>query len=498
MRFTRDFEERERPSHISVYRDATFLSQCSEQEARDWLKNRPVGYGTVYGTPETPRESHVFEYILYRRNLPLVDLALAEYGRSRSVLERVFKRASLSTRVVACANASLFSGDTLREGIFQNTRPLLWHIVEHGSLAELRAVCENPDLGSGWYGSIVGRWEGNNTDVRAGQLSDGPDTEELQHVLGARANPGHVLSSDRFKWILFFLSKNPRISTPREESRQRYYYDPVSDYEYNELFTKGWKLAEIVPVEREWAFVLSEFYRGLHRPRDLFFDDVETVLARWRPADEGDASLRDEEASHFLSVREEIAAKFIEPSVEMLENNDPAIRQAFYRTFDPDSHEFRELDWTEWLSRDEYCHIWLELNNKIWRSSVGRQNLRDLLWHKPNDLTDVGFFDKREQVLRKTNPEWFENEQEESGDKEPEPDRIGDLERAVWDLTATFSKRRSTSAVWFLLAALIGFFIGVAICHETGFQLPLTRRGMESSGIEYPLHDTVFTLFLWY
>ena len=450
MRFTSPFEKRERPSHISVYRDATFLSQCIEREARDWLKNRPVDYSTVFGIPRTPTGSHVLEYILYRRNLPLIDLALAEHGRSKSVLERVFKRASLSTRVVACANASLFYGDTLRESIFRNIEEgtLLRHIVARGSLAELRAVCENPDLEGGWYGYTVGRWEGWED-----QKGD--------------------IASDRFKWILFFLSKNPRISTPREESRHKYYYGV--DYEYNQLFINGWKLAEIVPVEREWAFVLSEFYRGLHRPHDVF-DDVEAVLNRWRP--EVDVPLHDEEPSPFLGVREEIAAKFIEPNVEMLENNDPAIRQAFYRTFDPDSHEFRELDWTEWLSHDEFCDIWLKSNNKIWQSSVGRQKLRDLLWHKSskdNDSVDVGFFDELEQELRKTNPEWFENEkeQEESGDdKEPEPDRIEDLERAVWNLTATFSKRRSTSALWFLLAALIGFFIGAAICNETGFQIP--------------------------
>ena len=57
MRFTSPFEKRERPSHISVYRDAIFLSQCSEREARDWLKNRPVDYSTVFGTPETPTEA---------------------------------------------------------------------------------------------------------------------------------------------------------------------------------------------------------------------------------------------------------------------------------------------------------------------------------------------------------------------------------------------------------------------------------------------------------
>ena len=182
MRFTSLFEKRERPSHISVYRDATFLSQCSEREARDWLKNRPVDYSTVFGIPRTPTGSHVLEYILYRRNLPLIDLALAEHGRSKSVLERVFKRASLSTRVVACANASLFYGDTLRESVFRNIEEgtLLRHIVARGSLAELRAVCENPDLEGGWYGYTVGRWEG---------------WEDQQ---------GDI-SSDRFKWILFFL-----------------------------------------------------------------------------------------------------------------------------------------------------------------------------------------------------------------------------------------------------------------------------------------------------
>ncbi len=287
MRFTSPFEKRERPSHISVYRDATFLSQCSEREARDWLKNRPIEYSTVFGTPRIPTGSHVLEYILCRRNLPLIDLALAEHGRSRSVLERVFKRASLSTRVVACANASLFYGDTLRESIFRNTEEgtLLRHIVARGSLAELRAVCENPDLEGGWYGGIVGRWEGWEGHKRG-------------------------ISSDRFKWILFFLSKNPRISTPREESRQQYYYDAFTDHDYNELFTNSWKLAEIVPVEQEWAFVLSEFYRGLYRPHGVF-DDVETVLTRWRPEEEVDASLHDEEPSPFLSVREEIAAKFI-------------------------------------------------------------------------------------------------------------------------------------------------------------------------------------------
>ena len=65
MHFADPFK-RERPSDPSVYRDAAFLSQCRDGDARDWLKNRPVEFSPVFGTPRTPPESHVLEYILYR------------------------------------------------------------------------------------------------------------------------------------------------------------------------------------------------------------------------------------------------------------------------------------------------------------------------------------------------------------------------------------------------------------------------------------------------
>ena len=215
---------------------------------------------------------------------------------------------------------------------------LLWQTVRRGSLAELRAVCENPDLTSGFYASLIACWEGH---------------EE------SRVAPDARISSDRFKHILLFLSKNPRISIPREESKERYFYDGGADYEYTKFFTRCWELAQVVPVEPEWAYVLAELYKQLDRPYAVF-DDVEKALDRWRRADEKvEASLYDDPPSPFPNIREQIAAKFVEPSNETSNSDDPAMRQAFYRTFDPERPEFRELDWTEWLERDDWCEIWL-------------------------------------------------------------------------------------------------------------------------------------------
>ena len=436
----------ERPSHSSVYRNAAFLSQCSERAAHDWLTNRTVEYNLL-GEPETPADSHVLEYILYRRNIPLIDLALAEHGRSRSVLERVFRRGNSPTRVVACADPSLFVGEVVHESIYRNIdgSNLLWQIVRRGSLSELRAVCENPDLSSGFYGALIDCWGGH---------------EESQFASERR------VSSERFKHILFFLSKNRRTSTPREQSKDRDYF-PTADYEYNKLFTRCWKLAQVAPVEPEWALVLAKLYKPLLRPYDVF-DDVEKVLDRWRPADENlEASLDDDPPSPFPNMREQIAAKFLKPSIETSKSDDPAIRQAFYRTFDPERSEFRALDWTAWLERDDWCHIWLNDNENIWRSPLGRSKLRSLLTSRKNyDFTSIGLFGEREEEYRKAHPEWFDSEERMKTNTRTtslEPDRMENLEHAVRKMAEAHAQRRSTDAIWFLLAALIGSLIGAAI-----------------------------------
>lgn len=442
------YSKRERPSHFSVYRDAAFLSNCSEGEAREWLKGRSVDFSSVFGTPETPPDSHALEYILFRRKSPLIDLALAEYGRSGSVLARVYRRGNTATRIVACGNPLLFVGEKIYcppisfdedAPRVDDDGPLSWKIVRDGPLAELRAVCENPHLRSGFYAGLASSWEGDEDSQVA---------------------PRNRLSADRFKRALLFLSRNPRISTPREDSKERHYWDGFADYSYNKFFAKCWELAKVVPTDLEWAHVLSKLYAQLHRPYKVF-DDVESVLSRWRPQDE-------KKFASTVSIREEIAAKFLEPTLETLNSEDPAIRHAFYRTFDPENSVFRDLKWAEWLERDDMCYFYLDRNLNIWRSSRGRAKLEALLWNKSrhdHDVSDVGFFKGREEEYRKTNPEWFIDEEEPQfvEGEELQHDRIGDLGRLIRELIVVFERRRNADAILFLVAALVGSFIGTTI-----------------------------------
>lgn len=424
-----------------VYRDAAFLSLCDATDAREWLRARPVKYSTITGTPDTPDDSHILEYVLYRRNLPLIDLALAEHGRSGLVLARVYYRASAATRVAACANPSLFCGSTTLGSIGFRDRnlELLWDIVREGPPAELRAVCECPDLPSTFYAELVTSWR------------------RLSH---SQAMPENRLPDDRFKCVLRYLAGNPRISIPREHSRERHYLDGFANFQYNNLFFKCWRFAEIVPIEREWAELLAPLYRNLHRPGDIF-DDVEQVLQRWRPEDEHLAAAAAE-------LREEIAVKFLTPRIEMPESEDPAIRRAFYRSFDPDLAEFEALSWFKWLERDEFCYLELLQNEKIWRSPGGRARLRLLLSRdasRNDDMTRVGFFKERVEGYRKTNPEWFSDEdaQTEIGPEEPEPDRFAGIEQALRALSGQIARRRSTDLIWISAVAIVGAFIGAKL-----------------------------------
>src|SRR5271169_5091713 len=101
-----------RPREPSTTRDAAYLALCTPQAAYDWLRTRPVDMSR-WEWPQTPDNAHLLEYILLRRNDPLITLGLAEFGRSRTVLGRIFQGAPPSVRAVACGNASLFFGSNI-------------------------------------------------------------------------------------------------------------------------------------------------------------------------------------------------------------------------------------------------------------------------------------------------------------------------------------------------------------------------------------------------
>jgi hypothetical protein len=412
-------------------RNGIFAASCSPSEAAAWLRDRTADYSTVYGTKRTRGEDHLPEYIFFRRAEPAIDLALAEHGRSRTVLRKLYDRAHSGLRAVLCSNASLFVGDDHRQRISfkdRSRRHLLWEIVENGSLAQLRALCANPGMTSGFYSALVKIWPGEDGNA--------------------------PVYEDRFRMLVEFLSDNPRVSQSREESRERHYLDGVGDYQYNQFYIEAWNLALRVPPTPEWAGTLAKLFHRLHRPFKCL-KDIPAVLLRWTPENE-------DAYGPYWQLREAICRAFVEPTLEELTHPDPAHRSAFIETFDPEAREFRDLDWQDLAAADPNWYLSASGNMKIWASPSAREKFRNQLWadsQRDSDIVQIGFLNEREEELRKTHPEWFV-EPEVVEDAAPrQPDRIDLLRIDIRNAIQTMSTARHSRLVsggLFLAGLIVG------------------------------------------
>jgi hypothetical protein len=419
----------------ALYRNAAFLASCGEDTAVAWLRDRPVTISSVMGTMETPKDAHILEYVLLRRRSLAIDLALAEHGRSATILRRLYRRSSDTFRVTACSNASLFVGDTFAH-FWRHDENLLWDIIFDGPIAQLRSICENPGISSGFYGALIEAWQ--------------PEDQ--------RKEDKRYLPEDRYLAVLHFLSANPRLSKPREESAERHYMDGFAEYQYNKFYFAAWELAETAPVTSAWASALANLYKSLYAPWNCI-KDPDAVLQRWRLAIEGDyAPSRD--------VRRAIAARFMKPSLEQLNHADRSIREAFYRTFDPDTQEVRDVDWNEWIDRDPHIYFDISLNDKVWASALGRSNLKSMLWHgakKDSDLVTIGFFKKRIEELQAEHPDWFKGKDRDEDDcGELMPDPITGLQKEIRELVVVMAAIRN-KVIHVALAGIAGIIVGVLI-----------------------------------
>lgn len=441
--------------NFQTIRDAAFLSCCPPAQACEWIREREVEFSPVFSTHKTPEGSHLCEYILLRRKDEFIDLGLAEHGRSKTILRRVYRRSNNSVRAVLCGNASLFTGDEISlpddsrllaffseaEGdgqseTYRKRPPEIWDIVKSGSDAELKALGQNPHIGSVFYRAV------------------------FEHFSKPRA----TISEDRYQRILLYMAGNSRLSTPRDKSPEAGYQDGYSDYEYNSVFSAAWDLAEQVPVTPDWGIVLGQLYNGLERGRKSR-DELQKTIDRWRPAENPDADA-------FANVREQLARR-LHPSLELLNSADVALRRAFYRTFDPEAHEFRDLEWSPWLERDPIdCLLYLDWNENIWRSALGRRKLLGL--HSENtrngaDYVQKGWALEKERRMRELHPEWFADEYEtDCAGSDPEGDpvikRLGFIESHLFELTKAVAKKPNPwgGVISTLILLAIGYFIGSA------------------------------------
>ena len=404
----------------SEVRNVLHLAHCSPEAAAAWLAAQPIEYCSVFGTLNTPLDRHLPEYILYRRGDPIIDLALATNGRSRTVLSKLYDRAGSALKTVLAGNGSLFVGSNhgtripLRDRDPNQSR--IWNIVWHAPLNELRALCSNPDIVSGFYQALITSWK-----------TDGESK----------------ISEERFQRIVGFLSDNPRVAQSREESRERHYLDGFADYEYNNFYVSAWTLAATVPVTLAWAETLARLYRRLHRPYNCL-KDIDAIIARWQ------GTVGEYEPDHYRGVRSSLAAAFVKPSLSQLRSEDPARRDAFLLTFDPTSQEFRDLDWNEFIELDRDWDFGLYHNMKVWSSPVARTKFRQLLWEasKTNsDLTRIGFFDERLGEMQGLHPEWFMEASSNPEEPQTKLDKIDRLRSEIHQLLDNLGERRNALVI---------------------------------------------------
>ena len=386
---------RNRPSDPSIYRDALFLSSCEPSQARNWFEARDIKISRAFGGIETAEEAHLLEYIVFRRNQPAFDQLLALHGTSATVLRRLYQRGNSAIRVSVCANSAAFCGEIFG-GLYSNERqPYFFRdILERGTLAELRALCQCSNLHNTAYTNFLNSWIGK---------PDSRIEEELR------------ISDARFLHVLEFLSKNKRVSQHRDETEQRHYWDGFAEYEYSSFFDELWRLAEIVPANDKWGYALYQIYKNLvtvHKP----YEDIDAVLERWSSGPD----LRYKGRS---LLRTELAKKYKQLTIDDLENSDYAVRCALYQSFDPDHEDFIDQDYFNWHQRDNNCAYDIENNDAILKSANGRRKFDNLLWRisrDDHDMVHIGFWRERLENAKIDNPEWF---QEDENDYELDYDR---------------------------------------------------------------------------
>jgi hypothetical protein len=336
--------------------DGAFLRVCPPAEAVEWLKRTRERVQDQSFLSRTENDHQ--EQILYQRNDAYIEFGLARYGVNEGVATEIYLKSDLGIRCTILAyfpngGFARFYDHFALGGVVPTETP------------ELCALFSNPTL---------------NDNVFEKLLSGKP--------------PFGSMSEEQFEAVLIALSKNPRMSTPYDES----FLDGYSEYTYNNVFTAAWQLAATVPVTPRWASVLHLLLTNCQPPISV---DPRPMIQRWYLETEHSDGI---DPGYYLRSR---LADLLAADKGLLAARDPALRSSFYRRFGPSDFpkwfKFGESDREHFL--DSALH-----NTNLWRSEEIRETLSQLCWNHPDpssDLMMVNQFRAVEGRMRQQHPEWF-------------------------------------------------------------------------------------------
>lgn len=337
------------------------------------------------------------EQALRARNEPLIDLALAHYGRHIVVVAGLFgsSKPASPMRLACLANTSLgLEGSAQFPTMLLGGEPTMAEWLISATRDELAALFENP------------------------ALSDSFLVDVLEKARGWDAIDDKLLRS-----IVALLHRNPRMSTPRQDDHR----DGWAEYSYNSVFNAAWKLAETSPATQEWAAALCWLYEEI-QPECFSIKEPLALADRWHvdPSDM-EAAKRESQSiargwlDSMQRVRKGIARLALKKSSsllpELVSHADVGFRCAAYSAGSLTAEQ---------LSKGYKVDGELAFNESIrnlslWRRPDTRQALHDVAWavvgaDKNSDLSAVNQYKWMEKDLRKRHPDWFPSDDEYSSD----------------------------------------------------------------------------------
>jgi len=351
--------------------DAAFLTHCSPQAAYDWLfEHRHTDDKAPPWLSVVPKAQ---EYLLVRRKNPLIDLGIARFGHSSEAIRRVFKRGDVGIRCAALSNAHIGPSGSLRGGWLEEKD--IKKIIRSGMKAELESFAKNKFL---------------NNDA-------------LEQLI-ERKDSFADLSDDQYINMLFWLGRNPRMSADYDDR----ILDGWAEYRHGRIFSLAWDLARHLPITETNAYVLYELLQNTALPGG--YDNPEEVLERWRIEDEPKDESRSLESSYFLRTR---LADILTADDKLLNSNDRAVRESFYRRFSP----WRFKDWPNFIERDgELAFDGMVKNEELWCNTENRKLLHDVAWKVPDPHSSMNapnIYNALEERNRSQHPEWFAEDDSE-------------------------------------------------------------------------------------
>lgn len=414
-----------------VLREAELLASSPETVA-DWLRDH-------LPWSETDPTDDSLEANLLARQERVIDLALARYGTSASVLQNLFGREDEVLRAAALSNENVYQGIDFPRALDMD-RQLNW--LSGLSEIELKALFSNPKLSSyqiKLFFSMEGAWQ---------VLSE-----------SQRKTAAWCLVNNMMQWTDTFSVFDPDTW---ESTRL-------------DCIEAAYAFADRIEMTPPWPAMLARLYSKLGEPSYISFDPLK-IAARWASSDDEDETKKDNKKGN-LTTHQEVrcglgrlaaakAGSDVKKLESLLQHKDVAVRCGAYLVAHLSAEQVDAA-----CKKDKYlaCN-YLIPNEHIWRYGETRDILEEACDKASKGeewiISVFHRFHRQRDLMAEAHPDWFaeKNWQDDEGAEKPLTESsVGEIVEqlvtspAFISLTARVeaNSKESTYRFWVLVAILV-------------------------------------------